>query len=117
MDQKKDEAGHPKAMRIPKEAPPGIEVDNRGEPIPLDERTKDDQKKVGQAIEDAVVHGFKIAVSREKDDTEDGFAIVHGTKFVLVDAKRQIRGYYISSDDDFPKRLLHDIKQLQSERS
>jgi len=59
MDQKKDEAGPPKAMRIPKEAPPGIEVDNRGEPIPLDERTKDDQKKVGQAIEDAVAETLK----------------------------------------------------------
>ena len=41
----------------------------------------------------------------------------HSTRFVLVDARRQIRGFYISSDDDFPKRLLHDIRQLQAEKS
>jgi protein SCO1/2 len=41
----------------------------------------------------------------------------HSTRFVLVDGRRRIRGYYISSDDDFPKRLLHDVHQLQAERS
>jgi protein SCO1/2 len=41
----------------------------------------------------------------------------HSTRFVLVDAHRRMRGFYISSDDDFPKRLLHDIRQLQSEKS
>ena len=39
----------------------------------------------------------------------------HSTRFVLVDGKRRIRGYYLSSDDGFPKKLLHDIRQLQSE--
>jgi protein SCO1/2 len=41
----------------------------------------------------------------------------HSTRFVLVDAHRQMRGFYLSSDDDFPKRLLHDIRQLQAEKS
>jgi protein SCO1/2 len=41
----------------------------------------------------------------------------HSTRFVLVDARRRIRGYYLSSDDGFPKKLLHDIRQLQSEPS
>ena len=41
----------------------------------------------------------------------------HSTRFILVDPHRQIRGFYISSDDDFPKRLLHDIRQLQAEKS
>ena len=41
----------------------------------------------------------------------------HSTRFVLVDGRRHIRGFYLSSDDDFPKRLLHDIRQLQAERS
>jgi hypothetical protein len=36
---------------------------------------------------------------------------------VLVDGKRRIRAYYLSSDDDFPKKLLHDIRQLQSDPS
>ena len=41
----------------------------------------------------------------------------HSTRFVLVDTRRCIRGFYLSSDDDFPKRLLHDIRQLQAEKS
>jgi protein SCO1/2 len=65
-----------------------------------------------QAIEDAVVRGFKIAVSREKDDSEDAFAIVHGTKFVLVDARRQIRGYYDSSDGASMAKLREDLQTL-----
>jgi protein SCO1/2 len=65
-----------------------------------------------QAIEDAVVHGFKIAVSREKDDSQDGFAIVHGTKFVLVDGKRQIRGYYDTGDSAAMSRLRDDVAAL-----
>ncbi|HEY2748578.1 MAG TPA: SCO family protein [Polyangia bacterium] len=65
-----------------------------------------------QAIEDAVVRGFKIAVSREKDDSQDGFAIVHGTKFVLVDGKRQIRGYYDTSDGAAMARLRDDAAAL-----
>ena len=39
------------------------------------------------------------------------------TRFVLVDGKRRMRGFYLSSDDDFPKRLLHDIRQLEAEKS
>jgi protein SCO1/2 len=41
-------------------------------------------------------------------------AFDHSTRFVLVDPERRIRGYYLSSDDDFPKQLLQDIRQLQS---
>jgi len=65
-----------------------------------------------QAIEDAVVHGFKIAVSREKDDSQDGFAIVHGTKFVLVDGKQQIRGYYDTGDSAAMSKLRDDVAAL-----
>jgi len=73
-----------------------------------------------QAIEDAVVHGFKIAVSREKDDSlsnSDGFAIVHGTKFVLVDGKRQIRGYYDPSDAASASQLRDDLAALADGRA
>jgi protein SCO1/2 len=66
-----------------------------------------------QAIEDAVVRGFKIAVSKEKDTAvQDGFAIVHGTKFVLVDGKRQIRGYYDSNDAAALAALRRDLAAL-----
>jgi protein SCO1/2 len=66
-----------------------------------------------QQIEDAVVRGFKLAVVKEKDDSqEDGFAIVHGTKFVLVDGQRQIRGYYDSNDAQSLETLRHDVGAL-----
>lgn len=65
-----------------------------------------------QAVEDAVVRGFKIAVNREKDDSQDAFAIVHGTKFVLVDGKRQIRGYYDSNDAAALAKLRDDLSAL-----
>jgi len=41
----------------------------------------------------------------------------HSTRFVLVDQKRRMRGFYMTSDDDFPQRLLHDIKQLEADAS
>ena len=58
----------------------------------------------------------ELGVKSFKLNNVDG-SLSHSTRFALVDGKRRIRGYYISSDDDFPKRLLHDIRQLQSERS
>jgi protein SCO1 len=39
----------------------------------------------------------------------------HSTRFVLVDARRQIRGFYLSSEEGFPKDLLRDLRRLQSE--
>ena len=66
-----------------------------------------------QAIEDAVVKGFKIAVTKEKVEGEqDSFSIVHGTKFVLVDGKRQIRGYYDSGDAASLAALQRDFGAL-----
>jgi protein SCO1/2 len=65
-----------------------------------------------EAVENAVVQGFKIAVGREKDDSVDGFAIVHGTKFVLVDKQRQIRGYYDSDDAEAQAALRRDLSWL-----
>ena len=38
----------------------------------------------------------------------------HSTRFVLVDEQRRVRGYYLSSDDEFPKQLLKDIRTLQT---
>ncbi len=58
----------------------------------------------------------ELGVKSFKLNNVDG-NMSHSTRFALVDGKRRIRGYYLSSDDDFPKRLLHDIRQLQSERS
>ena len=38
----------------------------------------------------------------------------HSIRFVLVDGRRRIRGYYLSNDDEFPKQLLKDLRSLQS---
>jgi protein SCO1/2 len=62
-----------------------------------------------ERLNDLGVRAFKL------NNVDGGMS--HSTRFVLVDGKRRIRGYYLSSDDGFPRKLLHDIRQLQSERS
>lgn len=44
-------------------------------------------------------------------------SLEHSTRFVLVDRRRRIRGYYLTSEDDFLARLLQDIARLQRENS
>ena len=56
----------------------------------------------------------ELGINAFKLNNVDG-SMSHSTRFVLVDSKRRIRGYYLSGDDGFPKNLLHDIRQLQSE--
>jgi protein SCO1 len=41
----------------------------------------------------------------------------HSTRFALVDGRRRIRGYYLSSEDDFLPKLLDGIRQLVREQS
>jgi protein SCO1 len=41
----------------------------------------------------------------------------HSTRFVLVDRKSQIRGYYLTSEPDAIKRLIADAKALLREPS
>ena len=41
----------------------------------------------------------------------------HSTRFALIDRNSRIRGYYGFSDDDFPQRLLADLRQLEREKS
>ena len=53
--------------------------------------------------------GFKL-------NAVDG-SLNHSTRFVLVDRAARIRGYYLSSDDNFLKRLLGDLRQLESEKA
>ena len=66
-----------------------------------------------QAIQDAVVRGFKLGVSKEKDESSaEGFTILHGTKFVLVDARGEIRGYYDADDAIQMARLREDVSGL-----
>jgi protein SCO1/2 len=70
------------------------------------------------AVVAAISDGFKIALTREKKpppaDSPDGFAIVHGENFVLVDGAGRIRGYYHKDDGDLD-RLLKDARRLSRE--
>ena len=46
--------------------------------------------------------------------TIDG-TMVHSTRFVLVDAQGQIRGYYSSDDADELRKLVRDVRRLEKE--
>jgi protein SCO1 len=41
----------------------------------------------------------------------------HSTRFVLVDRKSQVRGFYLSSDDDAIPHVISDAKALLKEKS
>jgi len=65
------------------------------------------------AIRDAVVKGFHIGVEKEKSEGEaDGFALVHGKSFVLVDARGFIRGLYDAGEPNDMARLRKDLSGL-----
>jgi protein SCO1/2 len=61
------------------------------------------------SLSDLGLKGFKL-------NSVDG-SLTHSTRFVLVDRRRRIRGYYISAEDSFMKNLLHDIRQLERDSS
>ncbi len=63
-----------------------------------------------QALYDLSVKGFKMAL----DDTSGTVAepITHSTRFVLIDQKGVIRGYYSGTEDEELKRLSSDAKKL-----
>jgi protein SCO1 len=93
------------------------------------------------AVEKAVVQGFKIAMVKaplegqpppaqvklpgqqgsaaplQGDETPDeiharAFDIMHGEKFVLVDAQARIRGYYDVTEAEGLQRLIKDLRLL-----
>ena len=55
------------------------------------------------------LHGFKLAIDADPNDER---AIIHSTKFVLVDAARHIRGYYDGTDPADVARLTRDAAGL-----
>lgn len=44
-------------------------------------------------------------------------AMNHSTRFVLIDRRGRIRGYYGTSDEDASARVVKDIQRLAGERS
>ena len=60
-----------------------------------------------KAIFSLVRAGYHLGLDTEGDD-----AIIHSQKFVLVDAKADIRGYYDSEDEEMMKNLVRDARSL-----
>jgi protein SCO1/2 len=60
-------------------------------------------------LNDLGLHVFKL-------NSVDG-SLVHSTRFVLVDRKRRIRGFYASEEDGVIPQLLDDVRQLEAERT
>jgi protein SCO1 len=58
----------------------------------------------------------EVSLNAFKLNSVDG-SMTHSTRFALVDRQRRIRGYYISSEDDFMPKLMHDIRQLEREKA
>lgn len=46
----------------------------------------------------------------------DAFDMIHTENFMLIDKKRQIRGFYDGTNSDAIKKLLEDIKVLKEEK-
>jgi len=44
-------------------------------------------------------------------------SLIHSTRFVLVDRRMQVRGYYITSEDGVLPQLMRDIRQLERDPS
>jgi protein SCO1 len=61
------------------------------------------------ALETLCRNGFKLG-------DVDG-SLVHSTRFVLLDRRSCVRGFYSTSEDGALPRLLHDIRQLAREKS
>jgi protein SCO1/2 len=54
--------------------------------------------------------GFGLAIGQQESE------ILHSARFVLVDHRGQIRGYYDSNEDEALQKLRRDIPQLLLER-
>lgn len=61
-------------------------------------------------IEPVVVKGFKMVLGK-KETTPGMFEIVHGERFVLVDGKGFVRGFYEATNEGIDK-LLVDARKL-----
>ena len=50
-----------------------------------------------------------------KDGNYDDYSMIHTENFMLIDKKRQIRGFYDGTDPEAISQLLKDIKKLKKE--
>lgn len=64
------------------------------------------------AVKQTVVDSMKMTMDKDPQATDPGIMIMHGTYFVLVDGKMQIRGIYPMSDETSGKRILADAARI-----
>jgi protein SCO1 len=64
-----------------------------------------------QYIHQLAIKGFHLGVQREQQDNP----ILHSNKFVLVDRRGRIRGYFESETPEDKHRLIRAIEALQKE--
>lgn len=57
----------------------------------------------------------KSYLAVKEDGTCDAYDMIHTENFMLIDKKRQIRGYYDGTNPEDISRLLEDIKTLKEE--
>ncbi len=65
-----------------------------------------------QKIHELCINGFKLAVGKDPSDENN---ILHSTRFVLVDRKGRIRGYYDETEPKQMTQLAGDIQRLIDE--
>jgi protein SCO1/2 len=59
--------------------------------------------------------GFKLAIDVPKGDPGSTVEpILHSTRFVLVDGEGRIRGYYDGEDEEAMRRLVGDLRAVDS---
>jgi protein SCO1/2 len=65
------------------------------------------------ALRKVVVEGLMQVMDKQADKSEkDGFTILHGTRFVVVDDKSRIRGFYDANDEGDRQRIVTDLVGL-----
>jgi protein SCO1 len=65
-----------------------------------------------EEVQKTVVESMKVSMDKDPNATDPGMAIMHGTYFVLVDGKGQIRGIYAMSDESAGKKILEDAARI-----
>ncbi|MBI4055460.1 MAG: SCO family protein [Elusimicrobia bacterium] len=66
------------------------------------------------ALYKLMYEGFKLSMVEDRN-APSGYRVTHSTKFVLVDAKGRVRGYYASDSDSDLKKLKQDAVRLLEE--
>lgn len=70
-----------------------------------------------EAIRALAREGFKLGVDAIDGEADPGLAILHGDRFVLVDSRGRVRGYYDPFDPEAVGRLERDAGALLGERA